>query len=246
MELIQLFGKEMVNQGISLYLDNKVIIIDEDTHTVKGLVFDKYYYLVTLTFNKDYSIVYPSVSKDGIKDKNPFNKPYASALMFNLFLEDKYDITCKCKLDQLKKPKLQTDFFADQLIDLKCYKDTIEILSNHILRIQNYNTDKRLCLFSQSIDDVFEFFDSLTSFRKRIISIQTFIHLYAQLSFNFSNQDIHYVIIDECNQRINETLNEMDNPFHKLFYQTLLLNDTHIHPYLCDYNKVINQSNNSH
>ena len=244
MELIQLFGKEMVNQGISLYLDNKVIIIDEDTYrkalSLIILLSCDTHLQQRLFYRLSFRI------KRWNQRQNPFNKPYASALMFNLFLEDKYDITCKCKLDQLKKPKLQTDFFADQLIDLKCYKDTIEILSNHILRIQNYNTDKRLCLFSQSIDDVFEFFDSLTSFRKRIISIQTFIHLYTQLSFNFSNQDIHYVIIDECNQRINETLNEMDNPFHKLFYQTLLLNDTHIHPYLCDYNKVINQSNNSH
>lgn len=236
MDIGQIFEQKLLNEGQKLYQENRVYILEETSHSVKALVYDYYYYLVSLMFNENHIVIYLSITKDGIREKNPFKVPYGAALMVHLSQNEKYNLYNSKTLEPFETDS-QEAYFASNLEEISCYKDNLFELTKHILRIQNYNTDAQIYTFSQSIDHVFEYFDSIQCLRKKLVAIQTFIHFYSKLSFDFENKDIHYAILDECNQRIDLTLNQIKNPFHRYFYHSLLLLDDHLYPYLCDYNK---------
>ncbi len=238
MDLKYLFEPEVLENAVQILNENRIKVLDESCYSVKALVYDHYYFLVQLRFNVDHSVVYLSITKDGISEYDPFKCPYAAALMLSMALEDKYELTCsldfniQCELDQ------DNSYFASNLDQIICYHTILNDLTRHILRIQNYNTENRLPVFSQSIDNLFEYFDAIHEERPQLVAIQTFLHLYSQLTFDFENKDIHYAILDECNHRIDRIIRSLTNPFHRYYYQAILLNDTFIYPYLNDYNKT--------
>ena len=237
MDLTRLFGETMLEEAVLIYQDNRVFVLDETSHSANALVYDDVYYLVTLHFNTNRKVVYMSVTSDGIIEENPFLLPYGAAVMISLFHEDKFEIKCSYGKCEKKTTNQDEAYFAANLKDIQCYQNILSDLSRYMLRIQNYNTDQRLDNFSIAIDGLFEYFDSFDCKRKQLIAIQTFIHLYSQLSFKFENTDIHHAIIDECNQRIDSSLRKLNNPFHRYYYHALLLEDQYLYPYLSNYNR---------
>lgn len=238
MDLLKLFSRDIMDQAIDLYVQNTIVMILKEEDKIEALVYDDYFYKVELTFNKDLTIIWPRVSRDGFRDVCPFSSPYAAAVLYALYMNREYGITCAFNL---KAPlHIDDDAFINNkdLVNMQCYHRLLSDLTKHILRIQNYNTDAKLATFSDSIDDLFEYFDSIHEAKERLVALQLFLHIYKHLTFNFnSNFDIDSLIIDEANMRIHQILQFEMHPFNRNYYHSLLLNDNQIASMLSNYNK---------
>ncbi len=240
MDLLNLFDNDVIQDAKKLYNKNQVTVIKKDKHHIEAIVFDDYYYKVEFTFNENYNIVWPRVSRDGFRDICPFTKPYAAAVLYKLYLDHEYGITYNFNHTSLPKEKNDEFQFMSNpiLANMGCYRELLSTLTKHILRIQNYNTDDVIATFSDSIDDLFEFFDSIIVPKEKLVALQLFLHIYKHLKFDFNiAEDIEIAIIEECNLRIHEVLQNEVHPTSRFYYQSILLNDYKIASYIYDYNK---------
>lgn len=240
MELLSLFSTATLKQAKNLYNQNKIIILKKDTHYIEAIIYDDFFYKVEITFNLHYTILYPRVSKDGFSDVDPFETPYAAALLYKLFRRNEYGLTYNYNLTHSPDAKLDgREFISSQVLtNMRCYNKLLKNITRYMLRLQNYNTDANITTFSNIIDDIFEYFDSMKKPQERLVGLQLFLHIYSHLEFNFDFQEeIHSAIVDECNYRIHEIIENEPDPTSKYFYQSILLTDDKIIPYISNYNK---------
>lgn len=239
MELLNLFNLDVMAKAIALYDQNNIIILRKDAYYAEAIVYDEYFYKVEITFNHNYSILYPRVTNDGVREINPFSSPYAAALLYKLHRQDTYGLTFAYeKTIQLEEKSEQESFITEHLINLRCSNRLLKKIISYMLRLQNYNKEENFTTFSNIIDDLFEYFDAIKKPQERLVALQLFLHIYSHLEFDFNLQDeIKCALMDECNVRIYEIIEQESDPTSKYFYQTILLTDDKIHPMLHDYNK---------
>lgn len=240
MDLLNLFDHKTLFEAKELYNEKKITLIKKDDLHVEALVFDEYFYKVEITLNKEHSILWPRVSKDGFSTVCPFTKPYVATVLYLLYRNQEYGLTYN-RHQTPYKPENTRDFdfmSYPTLSNMRCYQKLLENITRHILRIQIYNTDATLATFSRSIDDLFEYFDSISHPKEKLIALQLFLHIYKQLNFDFMiEKDVEASIVDECNLRIHEIIENEMHPLSRYYYQSILLNDSKITPYIYDYNK---------
>lgn len=246
MELSKLFDEKVINTARDLYQSNKVIIIESDKTSVEAIVYDDYFYKVSLIFNNSHSIIYMRASKDGYSDVCPYSKPYAAAVLYKLYKENEFGLTLNREhKEQIKTDRPNTDCITPkELSNMGCYYKLLDQITNYILRMQNYNTDATLSIFSSVVDEVFEYFDSIKNERERLVAVQLFLHIYLHLDFNFQQRkEIHCAIIDEANYRIYDILKNTQDTYTEFFYSSLINNDNKLKPYISDFNKFYHRAN---
>ncbi len=239
MELLNLFNSEIMDQAINLYDQNNIIILRKDAFYAEAIVYDEYFFKVEITFNQNYSIIYPRVTSDGVREVNPFTTPYVGALLYKLYRQNAYGLTYELeKTFEVEKESEQESFITEHLINLRCSNRLLKNIISYMLRLQTYNKEENITTFSNIIDDLFEYFDAIEKPQERLVALQLFLHIYSHLEFDFDLQDeIKCALMDECNVRIYEIIEEEPNPTSKYYYQTILLTDDKINSMLHDYNK---------
>ena len=243
MELLNLFDIDVIDKAQELYNQNQIIILKKDAHYIEAIVYDEYFYKVEITFNQNLSILYPRVSRDGFSDVDPFDTPYAAALLYKMYRKNEFGITYNYCLTQVPDTKLDGRKFisSTQLTNMRCYNKVLNNIIRYMLRLQNYNTDASITTFSKIIDDLFEYFDNIQKPQERLVALKLFLHIYAHLEFNFNLQDeIHFAIMDECNLRLHDIIDNENDPTFKVFYQSLLLADHDIINYNKDKSSSLN------
>lgn len=239
MDLLSLFTQSVLDKAIQLHDRNSLIVLRKDTHYVEAVIYDEYFYKVEITFSADYRILYPRVSKDGLRDVCPFSTPYAAALLYRLYRTNLYGLTYKQSHTDEPLTNQEDGFLqSSSLAHMHCTTHLLQDITRYILRLQNYNTEKTYTTFSSIIDNLFEYFDSIKKPQEQLVALQLFLHIYTKMEFDFDFQDeIHSALVDECNVRIHEIIENEPNPSNKYFFQTLLLNDAQITNYISHYNK---------
>lgn len=239
MNLQDIFNINIIEHAKTLYNQENVVIISDEENTIKAVVHDGLFYNVTLKFNSDNSLSTMQVSSDNITQQCPYSTPYAAATLIKLMVNNRFNITCACKLEPVMTSSRLT---STALSHSPCYKEVLSNLLSYIIPLQNYRTDKDIRNHNYALEQIFDYFDSLeNSTSEQWIAIQTFIHLYMSLPFNFNRmRDVHYGVIDECNYRINTIFENVDGSFNKIYLENILRNDIDISPYLQLNKKISN------
>lgn len=235
MNLQDVFTVKVLEKAKSLYNDDRVVILSEQNNIVTAVVFDTLFYYVTIEFNEDNSLKALSVTSDSKNLHCPISTPYAAALLVKLMVYGRYNLTCACQLPEIR-PKMKSPsekLATKQLADSRCFPRILINLFQHVIPLQNFRTDVQINSFSDALEHIFNYFDSLELPNEQWVAIQTFMHLYIALPFDFKNkEDVHYGVMDECNYRINKILEETPGPFTKSYFEMMLKSDTEILPYL--------------
>jgi hypothetical protein len=231
MNLQDIFNINIIEHAKTLYNQENVVILSETENTIKAVVHDGLFYNVTLKFNDDGSIKAMHVSDDNITPQCPYSTPYAAATLIKLMINNKFNITCACKLEPVMTSSRLT---STVLSHTPCYNKVLNSLLSYIIPLQNYRTDKDIRNHNYALEQIFDYFDSLeNSTSEQWVAIQTFMHLYMSLPFNFNRmRDVHYGVIDECNYRINHIFESVDGNLTKGYFESILKNDTEVSPYL--------------
>ncbi|NLW15675.1 MAG: hypothetical protein GX038_05400 [Erysipelothrix sp.] len=241
MDLQKLFNVDLIKDAQSLFIQNKVIILNKGIYHVEAIIHDDIFYKIDITFNYNYSIVHMRVSKDGFTDVCPFTTPYAAAVLYKLHTQGNYGLTLNSNVEPHHFVCCESyePLSSKSIASLSCYNRLLTQISKYVIRLQNYNTDSTFMTFSSILDEIFEYFDTIQDKHEKMVTIQVFLHTYMVLDFDFEyKDDIDYAILDECDYLIHQIIASEDNPHSRYLYQTILLNDTKISPYISDFNKT--------